>query len=199
MKLSFSDLSSIPFEEVKNKKELQDLGKLDEKARENDFTGMNNLYLLKGDYKGKPVFIKFVNKKSSLNQIRLMKVLEKEKVGPKLLGFTEDEKGSLGIVTEFIPGIEFTLFTSSIPKSINLSMSTYRQVQKIRKTLVDLGLVYGNDVQIRITPEGNAFLIDPEWLSFTKPREEDSTPLQEMDEILRVMKNMLKRRGQWKE
>ncbi len=188
-----ADLNEISREEIRNETELPVKG----------YPGEGHYLVASGIYKGEKVFIKFPNRTNDVNsrQERYTKILSDYGIGPKFLGIVKDGPRKRGIVTEFVQGVHVSATTDSIPNHIKISMSTYRDLLALKEKLIEMKLVNGKDVQLRLSEDGKPFLVDPEFLQFQTGNESKGTPVvvQEMDAILEVVKSNLVKRNLWQE
>lgn len=169
LSLTVSEFPNIPFNQIKNRHQLAVSSVRTHGVEQlNTYAGFGFHQILQGEYQQKPVFIKFPRRKDSMVQVRLMKYLSDIGIGPKFYGLVHDEHGNIGIVSDLVLGCDLNPFTKDIPAEINISMATYDELQKIRKKLIEIGLIYGSDLQFRLGEDGKPFLVDPESLRFER-------------------------------
>lgn len=192
--LTFTDFNEIAFAE------LEDLKVQTAAAGARNYTGMSmgSGLLALGRYQGTSVFLKTLKWPSYLEQLRLYKFLADQGIGPKVYGVTKDLRGNTGIVLQFIDGIRLANRTEQIAEDFPLSKRSYDSVIALKQRLVDSQLACGSDLQLRLTPDGQAYIIDPENMRFDRRKGEAEQPRAEtFARILDLLETTLKKRGLW--
>ena len=158
--------------EVSNRTPLQVLSNqsLTRQSSTGDFAGHRSLYLYRARVGDVDVHIKYpILDSHPTRQALMMRLLSDMGVGPKFFGYVkeeDDEPGVFGVITQFVPGAHISASTESIDSTIRVTPSTLSRLDEIIARFQRIGLVRGDEVQMRLTPDGQLFVIDTEFLCF---------------------------------
>ena len=137
--------------------------------------GMGNKHMIVAELGGEKVIVKVtepLNRDPAmvLQEMRRFLLLNKMGLGPELKGMVVLDSGDVGIVTTFVPGITWPLRRNeTIPPGFEVKATAVEDIRRAGEKLRDAGFAYAPDIQFRITPEGRAVLIDPEFFEYSVP------------------------------
>lgn len=134
------------------------------------FYGLGTLWAGSGRYQGKKVFIKVPRLPNAFDALSIARELQPWGITPKIIGITTIE-GRHAFVYEFIDGVH-AVEGHAFSIHVSLNMNTYNQALRIRKALIDTKYIKGDDLQYRITPEGDIYLIEYDRLKKPKTEKE---------------------------
>lgn len=131
---------------------------------EKDWIGLGTQAVYVGILEGRKICIKIPNRdgETTLNEVKNLAVLNKVGLGAELLGLVH-LGASMGLVTEYIPGVHFPNFNGETDwSSTHVSYATLLEMKNQILLAGQAGFPYMTDVQFRIRPDGSPTIVDTE-------------------------------------
>lgn len=134
--------------------------------------GLGNIGIYSATYQSQQVAIKIYNPKNRdaesqlLHEVKVLLELNKLNQGIEVIGFTESPEGHLALVTALETGINVSLDKTSyqnIKNKVQVTREMLIQVQRLGSLLERIGFYYTGDMQLFLTSDGRALLIDTEF------------------------------------